>query len=554
MKRAFGILFIVCGFTFAAIRLVPYLHEAQNAQPAPQTRRNNGGVEFRWQDGPPDGNGPPPAPFRGPRFGGRRGPQGPPPGFQGPLKLAARFDQNGDHWLNAEERKAAREYLAEEQSEGRIRRGTGIRGQQNFGPSEPGPKLTPSDVKIFPEAGLYDLPVLRTVFIEFENADWEKELADFYHTDVEVPAKVTVDGKTFSDVGVHFRGASSFFTVVPGQKRSLNLSADFIHKGQKLYGYRTLNLLNSHEDSTFLHSVLYLQAAREYIPAPKANFLRVVINGESWGIYVNAQQFNKEFVKDWFATTRGARWKVPGSPRGKGSLEYLGEHASSYREIYDLKSKDDKKSWHALIDLCRVLNETPAENLEKELSPILDIDGALKFLALENALINCDGYWIRSSDYSLYRDKDDRFHIIPHDANETYREPEGPDWHGNRPGVELDPLQGADDPAKPLLNKLLAVRSLRMKYLGYIRDIAEKWLDWKKIGPLAEQYQNLIAADVQIDTHKLYSSEMFAKAVTGETERSGFRAAQRAMSLRDFVQRRQKFLLNHPAVKEAIAK
>src|SRR5438128_2647911 len=149
-----------------------------------------------------------------------------------------------------------------------------------------------------------------------------------------------------ADAGIHFRGASSFFTVGLGRKHSINLSTDWIHKDQRLYGYRTLNLLNSHEDPTFLRSVLYLQAAREYIPAPKANFMRVVINGESWGIYVNAQQFNKDFVKDWFGTTKGARWKVPGSPRGRGSLEYLGEKSSGYREIYDLKSKEDKKSWN----------------------------------------------------------------------------------------------------------------------------------------------------------------------------------------------------------------
>ena len=50
-------------------------------------------------------------------------------------------------------------------------------------------------------------------------------------------------------------------------------------------------------------------------------------------------------------------------------------------------------------------------------------------------------------------------------------------------GVELDPLVMANDPNKPLISKLLAVPSLRTRYLGYIRDIAEKWLDWKKLGP-----------------------------------------------------------------------
>ena len=119
MKRALSILFIVCGFAFAAIRLVPYVREAQNAQPGPQAWQNNNRREMRWEGGPPDGNRPPPQFRGGPRFGGRRGPTGPPPGFQAPLKLVAQFDKNNDGWLNVDERKVAREYrrLVEEYSQ-----------------------------------------------------------------------------------------------------------------------------------------------------------------------------------------------------------------------------------------------------------------------------------------------------------------------------------------------------------------------------------------------------------------------------------------------------
>ncbi|HEX2677397.1 MAG TPA: BamA/TamA family outer membrane protein, partial [Polyangiales bacterium] len=46
----------------------------------------------------------------------------------------------------------------------------------------------------------------------------------------------------------------------------------------------------------------------------------------SWGVYVSAQQFNKDFVAENFRTTRGARWKVRGSPGGGGGLDYLGEN------------------------------------------------------------------------------------------------------------------------------------------------------------------------------------------------------------------------------------
>jgi len=91
-------------------------------------------------------------------------------------------------------------------------------------------------------AGLYDMATFRTIFLRFDNTtDWEDELAAFYGTDVEIPATVVVDGTTYKDVGVHFRGASSFRMVPDGVKRSLNLSFNFVNKKQRLLGYRTLN-------------------------------------------------------------------------------------------------------------------------------------------------------------------------------------------------------------------------------------------------------------------------------------------------------------------------
>lgn len=469
-------------------------------------------------------------------------------------KLVKTFDRNGDGRLDDAERKAARDFLAKERAEGRGPRRPGPRGRPaDAKPPEAGPKLAPTDVKAYPEAKLYDPTVVRTLFLDFASADWEGELADFYRSDVEVPARLTVDGKTYADVGVHFRGASSFFTVAEGRKRSLNLVLDFAHKDQALGGYRTLNLLNSHTDPTFLRSVLYYQVARDYLPAPKANFVRVVLQGESWGAYINAQQCNKEFIQEWFGTTQGARWKVPGSPRGRGGLNYLGPEAANYQGIYSLKTKEDPKSWNALIELCRVLNQAPLERLEAELRPILDLDGVLKFLALENALINDDGYWIRSSDYHLYLDPKGRMHLIPHDANETFRLPEGPGFGGGPAvdGVKLDPFVGSDNPERPLLSRLLAVPSLRGRYAGYVRDIAERWLSWEKLGPIIAPYQTLIAADVARDTHRLDSLEAFTKGVTEDIEEQGFRGPRRSISLKNFVEQRRAYLLGHPEIKIA---
>ena len=408
------------------------------------------------------------------------------------------------------------------------------------------------------------------MFLQFENADWEQELAAFNNTDVEVPATVIVDGKTYKNVGVHFRGASSYMMVPEGSKRSLNLSFDFVDEKQAIDSYRTLNFLNANGDPTFVRGVVYSEIARQYIPAPRANYVRVVINGESWGIYVNAQQFNKDFTRDYFKSTKGARWKVPGRPGGRGGMEYLGDDASSYKRQYEIKTKDDAKSWADLIRLFKVLNETPADKLEAALNPILDIDGALKFLALDVALVNSDGYWTRASDYSIYQDEKGRFHVIPHDMNEGLAD-EGGRGFGPPPGfgdqgargqgasgpggpppdmmfgpgrgrggrgmfggasAELDPLVGLDDTTKPLRSKLLAVPALRERYLSYVRDIAQKHLDWKTLGPRVEGYQALIAEDVKADTRKLYSFEAFTAGLDG-SERS----------LKTFVEKRRAYLL-----------
>ncbi len=516
------------------------------------------------------------------------------PGFGGPggeiRKVVARFDKDGDGRLNNDERKAAREALKKEGGGGfgfgkkgkggffkdgppkdappRDKdgkdgfgkdkggffkdKGKGGFGKGGFGkgrePAKPGPKVEPADVKPAPaKAGLYDPNTLRTFFLTFENKDWEDELADFYHTDVEVPATLYVDGKTYKNVGVRFRGMSSYFSIPTGSKRSLNLSMDFVDKKQRLYGHKSLNLLNGNDDPSFLHTALYSHISRAYIPTPRANLAKVVINGESWGIYANAEQFNKDFLKEFFDDKNGTRWKVQGSPGGRGGLEYLGDNVDAYKRTFRLKStKDDPKAWKALVNLCKVLNETKPADLEAALKPTLDIEGVLWFLALDVALINNDGYWTRASDYSLYLDKKGKFHIVPHDMNESFGPAGGFGFgFGGGGGVRVDPLTAGMDSSKPLRTKLLAVPALRKQYLEMVRKIADEQLDWKKIGPVVASYRRLIEKEVEADTRKLYSLAAWQAAVSETGAGTG-----REMSLKAFCDQRRKYLLEHPEIKK----
>ena len=122
-------------------------------------------------------------------------------------------------------------------------------------------------------------------------------------------------------------------------------------------------------------------------------------------------------------------------------------------------------------------------------------------------------------------------------------------------GVELDPLIGVKDAKKPLLSKLLAVPALRERYLGYVKDIAEKWLDWKRLGPIAKQYHTLIGEEARLDTRKLASTAAFEKSLDGGPEEGADeRPRQREISLKTFAEKRRAYLLALPAIQALPAK
>ncbi|GAI06446.1 unnamed protein product, partial [marine sediment metagenome] len=100
----------------------------------------------------------------------------------------------------------------------------------------------------------------------------------------------------------------------------------------------------------------------------------------------------------------------PGAPPGPlgGGRDYL--------EGIGLKTNENNPDHTALFHFLDVLNNAPDETFPEEIEQVLDVDEALRFLAVSTLIVHLDNYIGLGHNYYLY-EIDGKFIIIPWDLN-----------------------------------------------------------------------------------------------------------------------------------------
>lgn len=370
-----------------------------------------------------------------------------------------------------------------------------------------------------PSTGLYAKQTIRSLDLQFAQPNYWALMTQNYNSQTDIPATLTVDGITYDSVGVRFKGQTSYSMLPSGsQKKSFNLTMDHAIEDQDLLGYQTLNLNNAFQDASFLREVVYLDLIRDHIPAAKANFVHLNINGESWGLYPNIQQLNSDFLREWYFSNDGSLWRADrpagsgGGPGGGGwgdgtaALNYLGADTATYKQYYTLKRSELTNPWDDLVRVCQKLNQVPLAALEDSLKKHLDIDRTLWYLASEIAFGDDDGYAYKGKmDYYLYFDPEtDRMTPLEYDGNSVMK----------TNTATWSPFYHADNVNYPLLNRMLAVPSMRQRYLAHLRTIIQDKMETASFNELLAGYSSLIDAEVQADPKKLYTYAAFNSELT----------------------------------------
>ena len=360
-----------------------------------------------------------------------------------------------------------------------------------------------------PNSDLYDEAVIRDFYINFTQSNYWTLLTNNYQSHTDLAATLIVDGDTFPNVGVRFKGQTSYSMNQNSQKKSFNIAMDYSDSNQDLMGYETINLNNAFDDPSFMREVVFGNAIRRHVPGAKANYVHLYLNGADWGIYPNVQQVNGDLVKEWFFSGDGSRWRAdvpPGAGGGGGgpqwgdgtaALNYLGTDTSEYQQYYTLKSSGLTNPWDDLVTTCDKLCNTPVAQLHTVIPQYLDLDRTLWFLASELAFSDDDSYIYKGKmDYYLYFDPEtNRMTPLEFDGNSV--------MHTN--AVNWGAFYHADNVNYPLLNRLLANTTIRQRYLAHLRTIISEELDTVAFNDRIDYYDSLINAEVSSDPKKIYT-------------------------------------------------
>lgn len=363
-----------------------------------------------------------------------------------------------------------------------------------------------------PVTGFYELNTIRQIELQFSQPDWWDQMTANEPTNTRIPATLIVDGVQYDSVGVRFKGSTSE-EIETTQKRSFNISVDHYIDDQNVMGYNTIILDNCSNDPSFMREVVFSEMIRDHVPTSKANFSHLQINGESWGLYPSIQDLNSSFMREWFFTNNGSMWRAerPDGQEigdwgdGTAALNWLGPDSITYQEFYDLERTEQFQPWAPFVKMIDKLNNTPLASLEDTLNKYMDVDRTLWFLAAENAFSDRSSYIRKGKDdyFVYYEPESGRMNTIEFDGRTSMR-PANVMW---------SPFMNADDTNYPLLNRLLSVPSLRQRYLAHMRTFITEKFQSAAFNAFVDGLANMIDAEVQADSKKLYTYTEFLNEV-----------------------------------------
>lgn len=292
-----------------------------------------------------------------------------------------------------------------------------------------------------------------------------------YEEDIYIPATITYQDNTWTNVRLRLRGDSS--RELP--KKSLKLKFD----GEPFAdGRDVLNFNAEYLDKSFIHSILasHLFALTEH-PCFEAEPARLYLNGKFLGLYIRVENMDEAFL-----TARGL------SPKGnlyKATHDGACLNAEDDGYTFWEKKTNEGTSHKDLQELIHKLNVTPDTEFSELAHQLFDYEKLVNIIALNILLSNGSTYY--HNYYMYHNPADGKWMMLPWDMDKTFSS-YGTHYPYSR--VEFNSLIGNALLCKPIL------QDVRIR----LQEIAGTYFTPEYLFPIVDSLQLLLSSSVEQDT------------------------------------------------------
>lgn len=320
---------------------------------------------------------------------------------------------------------------------------------------------------------------------------------------------------TLSDVGFRLRGNTSRSAA----KKSFKLSFNTFVPGRKYYGVEKVNLNAQHNDPSVSRAVICSDILEKMgLYSLRSSHVEVYINDEYYGLYVNTEHIDEEYVQSRFGNNDGNLYKCtyPADLVYKGSNPSLYDDTVSEKPPYELQTNKEVRDYSDLAHFIDVLNNTPIDQFRCELEKVFDVDSYLKYIVFDVLTANWDGPIFNKNNFYLYHNTETgQFQYLPFDLDNTF----GIDWFGVNWTSRNMYSWSPSSEARPLYENILADPVYRDRYSYYMSQTLEmvfgQSLLTESVSSLRDRLQPYIADDQFYSATYGFDMEDFTTSFTG---------------------------------------
>ncbi len=295
-----------------------------------------------------------------------------------------------------------------------------------------------------------------------------------------VEADITFEGQVWTHAGIRFKGNSSLMSTWRGGSYKLPFRLDFDEfedaypeiENQRFYGFKELSFSSNWSDPSLLREKVAADIFRAAgVPAPQTAFYAVYVDyGEGpvyFGLYTAVEIVDDTVIETQFDDDGGNVYK----PDGAGATFAAG----SFDEAsFDKETHQAEADYSDILALFEALHAgtrtTDPDAWRSGLEAVFDVEGFVRWLAVNSVIQNWDSYGQMAHNYYLYNDPTTgRLAWIPWDNNEALKAGRG---MGGGRGGPAEPSLSQDSVGNdwPLIRYLM---DDPVYHALYVADVAE---------------------------------------------------------------------------------